>query len=188
MFMRKVILVFAVLGFMGLQNGCAPHPGSDLLFPKGNGAKMVTTGAQFDEMAGNSEKYLGHETMLAGAVMSIDHTDEGYFALAKWLPYPKTQADKGPVATGSDGNRHFLIRFVSKQKREFYTTRGNLFLLEGNVEGTKKALVKIFGNEENLLYVNAKCVHVWETGEEKISSGYAESEYAETRERTLCAD
>jgi hypothetical protein len=102
MFMRKVILVFTVLGFMGLQNGCASHPGSDLLFPKGNGAKMVTTSAQFDEMAGNSEKYLGHETMLAGAVMSIDQTDEGYLALAKWLPYPKTQADKGPTVGQSD--------------------------------------------------------------------------------------
>ena len=74
------------------------------------------------------------------------------------------------------------------EKSVFYTTRGNKFLLEGNVEGIKKALVNIFGNEENLLYVNAKCVHVWETGGEKISSGYAESEYAETRERTLCAD
>jgi len=187
--MRKAILVFTVLGLVGLQNGCTTPPGSDLLFPKGNGAKMVTTSSQFDEMAGNSEKYLGHETMLAGAVMSIDQTDEGYLVLVKWLPYPKTQADKGPVATGSDGNRHFLIRFVSKQKREFYTTRGNLFLLEGNVEGTKKALVNIFGNEENLLYVNAKCAHIWETGEEgKIGLNETDIEYGETRERTVCAD
>jgi len=186
--MGKAILVFTVLGFMGLQNGCAPHPGSDLLFPKGNEAKIVTTSAQFDEMAGNSEKYLGHETMLAGAVMSIDQTDEGYLVLAKWLSYPKTQADKGPKVGQTDGKRHFLIRFVGKREKVFYTTRGNLFLLEGNVEGTKKALVNIFGNEENLLYVNAKCVHIWETGEGKISSGYAESEYAETRERTVCAD
>ncbi len=37
--MRKAILVFTVLGLMGLQNGCAPHPGSDLLFPKGTGQK-----------------------------------------------------------------------------------------------------------------------------------------------------
>jgi len=186
--MRKAILVFTVLGLMGIQNGCAPHPGSDLLFPKGNGAKIVTTSSQFDEMAGNSEKYLGHEMMLAGAVVSIDQTDEGYLVLAKWLPYPQTQADKGPKVGQTDGKRHFLIRFVGKREKVFYTTRGNLFLLEGNVEGTKKALVNIFGNEENLLYVNAKCVHVWETGEAKISSGYAESEYAETRERTVCAD
>ena len=187
--MRKAILVFTVLGLMGLQNGCAPHPGSDLLFPKGNGAKMVTTSAQFDEMAGNVENYLGHETMLAGAVVSIDHTDEGYFVLAKWLPYPKTQIDKGPVASESDGDRHFLIRFVGKRKKEFYTTRGNKFLLEGNVEGTKKTLVNAFGPKRNLLHVNAKCVHIWETGGEgKIGLNETDIEYAETRERTLCAD
>jgi len=187
--MRKGILVLSVVGLMGLQNGCAPHPGSDLLFPQGNGEKIVTTSSQFDEMAGNFEKYLGHETMLAGAVMSIDQTDEGYFVLAKWLPYPKTQADKGPTVSQSDGDRHFLIRFVGKRKKVFYTTRGNLFLLEGNVEGTKKALVNIFGNEESLLYVNAKCVHVWETGaEDKIGLNETDNEYGETRERTLCAD
>ena len=186
--MRKVILVFAVLGFMGLQNGCAPHPGSDLLFPKGNGAKMVTTGAQFDEMAGNSEKYLGHETMLAGAVMSIDQTDEGYLVLAKWLPYPTTHVDTGPRAGQANEKRHFLIRFVGKSKKVFYTTRGNKFLWEGKVEGTKKALVNVFGPEGNLLYLNTRCVHVWETGELEISGDSMDSQYPETRERTLCAD
>ena len=186
--MRKAILLFSLLGVVGLQSGCAPHTGSDLLFPKGNGAKMVTTSAQFDEMAGNSEKYLGQEMKLAGAVMSIDQTDEGYLALAKWLPYPKTQADKGPKAGQTDDNRHFLIRFVGKREKVFYTTRGNKFLLEGNVEGTKKALVNVFGPKQNLLYVNAKCVHIWETGEGKVSSNFPDSEYAETRERTICAD
>ena len=185
--MRKAILLFSLLGVVGLQSGCAPHPGSDLLFPKGSGAKIVTTSAQFDEMAGNSEKYLGHETMLAGAVMSIDQTDEGYLVLAKWLPYPKTQADKGPTVSQSDGSRHFLVRFVGKREKVFYTTRGNKFLLEGKVEGTKKALVNIFGNEESLLYVNTKCVHIWETGEAEISAT-ADSEFPDVRERTLCAD
>jgi len=187
--MRKGVLVLSLLGLVGLQNGCATPPDSDLLFPQGNGAKLVTTGAQFDEMAGNSKKYLGHETMLAGAVVSIDQTAEGYLVLAKWLAYPKTQADKGPTVSQSDGNRHFLIRFVGKRKKEFYTTRGNLFLLEGKVEGTKKALVNIFGNEEDLLHVDAKCVHVWETGEEdQVGSRESDSEYGETRERTICAD
>ena len=106
--MRKAILVFSVLGLVGLQSGCTTRAGSDVSFPfKGNGAIIVTTGTQFDEMAGNSEKYLGHETKLAGAVVSIDQTDEGYLVLAKWLPYPKTQADQGPKVGQSDGKRHF---------------------------------------------------------------------------------
>jgi hypothetical protein len=73
-------------------------------------------------MAGNSANYLGHETKLAGAVVSIDQTEEGYLVLAKWLPYPKTQADKGPKAGQADDTRHFLIRFLGKREKVFYTT------------------------------------------------------------------
>jgi hypothetical protein len=185
--MKKGILVFSLLGLVGLQNGCTTPLDSDLMFPERDGAKIITTNAQFDEMAGHSEKYLGHEVKLAGAVVSIDQTDEGYLVLAKWLPYPTTQVDKGPRAGQADENRHFLIRFVGKRKKVFYTTRGNKFLLEGKVEGTKKSLVNVFGPEENLLYVNTKCVHIWETGEGEIGDSM-DSQYPETRERTLCAD
>ena len=66
-------------------------------------------------------------------------------------------------------------------------TRGNKFLLEGKMDGTKKAWVNVFGPKQSLLYINAKCVHVWETGVEAISSS-TDSEYPGTRERTLCAD
>ena len=148
---------------------------------------MVTTSAQFDEMAGNSANYLGKETKLAGAVVSIDKTDEGYLVLARWLPYPKTKADQGPKVTQTDDTRHFLIRFVGKREKVFYTTRGNKFLLEGTVEGEKKALVNVFGPRQNLLYVNTKCVHIWETGEAEISATH-DSEFPDVRERTLCAD
>ena len=186
--MNKGILVFSLLGLVGMQNGCTTPLDSDLMFPERDGAKIVTTSAQFDEMAGNSEKYLGHEVKLAGAVVSIDQTDEGYLVLAKWLPYPTTQVDKGPRAGQANEKRHFLIRFVGKRKKVFYTTRGNKFLWEGKVEGTKKALVNLFGPEGNLLYLNTRCVHVWETGELEISGDSMDSQYPETRERTLCAD
>jgi hypothetical protein len=55
------------------------------------------------------------------------------------------------------------------------------------VEGTKKALVNVFGPRQNLLYVNTKCVHIWETGEAEIRAT-ADSEFPDVRERTLCAD
>ncbi len=185
--MKKAILVLSVLGVMILQSGCATSPGSSLMAPKGNEEKMVTTGSQFDELASHSSNYVGQEKLLAGAIVSIDQTDEGYLVLAQWLPYPATQAEQGPQASESSGNRHFLIRFVGKREREFYTVRGNKFLLEGKVEGTKKALVNLFGSKKELLAVNAKCVHIWETGEANVSSSAA-SEYSPTRKRTVCAD
>ena len=186
--MRKGILVFSLLGLVGLQSGYTTHAASDVaLFPDDKGAKIVTTSSQFDEMAGNSENYLGQETKLAGAVVSIEETAEGYLVLARWLPYPK-QVDQVPQVGQTDDSRHFLIRFVGKRKKEFYTTRGNKILLEGTVAGTKKALVNVFGPEQNLLYVNTKCVKIWETGQDDDSSSQMDSEYPPTRQRTLCTD
>jgi len=185
--MRKAIFAFSLLGLVGLQSGCTTHAASDVLFPDDKGAKIVTTNLQFDEIAGNSEKYLGQETKLAGAVVSIDQTAEGYLVLARWLPYPK-QADQAPKVGQTDDSRHFLIRFVGKREKVFYTTRGNKFLLEGKVEGTKKALVSVFGPRKNLLYVNTKCLKIWETGEDDDSGSQRDVEYPPTRQRTVCAD
>ncbi|MDR4493974.1 MAG: hypothetical protein AB7P17_08350 [Nitrospirales bacterium] len=186
--MRKEILLLGVVGLVSLQSGCATSPGSDLLVPKGNEDKMVIRDTQFEEMAGNSSKYQGRTVLLAGAIVSIDETNEGYQVLAEWLPYPKRQSEEGPKAIQSDEHRHFLIRFVGKRDREFYTIRGNKFLLEGTVEGTKQGLGNLFGPKQDLLYINAKCVHIWETGEANIGSSQGDSEYPPARERTLCAD
>ncbi|MEO8325672.1 MAG: Slp family lipoprotein [Nitrospirota bacterium] len=186
--MTKGFLAFSLLGFVGLLNGCTTFADSDVLFPEDKGAKIVTTNSQFDEMAEHSEKYVGQETKLAGAVVSIDQTAEGYLVLAKWLPYPKSNVDQ-PLQNGQlDEGRHFLIRFVGKQEKVFYTTHGNKFLLEGKVEGTKTALVNVFGPRKNLLYVNAKCVKIWETGEDDDSSSQRDVEYPPTRQRTVCAN
>lgn len=186
--MKKGILLLGLLGLVGWQTACTATPGSELLAPKGNENNMVTTGAQFDDMAGNPSKYQDRAAMLAGAIVSIDETDEGYRVLAKWLPYPKSRPEEGPIAEESEGKRHFLFRFVGKREREFHTIRGNKFLMEGTVEGTKKGLVHLLGSEQDLLHVNAKCVHIWETGESNVSSGQAASEYGPARQRTLCAD
>ena len=81
-----------------------------------------------------------------------------------------------------------LFRFAGKRDREFSTTWGNKFLLEGTVEGTKNAMVKIFGPHADLLYVKAKCVHIWETGDANVSSSPGESGYPPTRQRTVCTE
>lgn len=186
--MRKGFLAFSLLGLVGLQSGCTTFADSDVLFPEDKGAKIVTTNSLFDEMAGHSEKYVGQETKLAGAVVSIDLTAEGYLVLAKWLPYPKSNVDQPPQSGQPDDDRHFLIRFIGKREQVFYTTRGNKFLLEGKVEGTKNALVNVFGPRKNLLYVNTKCVKIWETGEDDDNSSQRDVEYPPMRQRTVCAN
>jgi hypothetical protein len=187
-FMKKAIIVLGILGLVGLQIGCANLPGSDLLSSKSNGTKTVTTSQQFDEIADNSSSYLGQEKKLAGAVFSIDQTAEGYLILAEWLPYPQAGLEEGPKIDRSQRSRHFLIRFTGKREREFYTTRGNTFLLEGTVEGTEKALVSVFGPRQDLLYVKARCIRMWETGQDTDSSSQMDNPYPPRRSRTLCAD
>jgi starvation-inducible outer membrane lipoprotein len=186
--MRKGIIVLGILGLVGLQIGCTALPGSDLLSSNSNGTKTVASNSQFDEIADNPSSYLGQEKRLAGAVVSIDQTDEGYLILAEWLPYPQTQIEEGPQIGQTDRSRHFLIRFIGKREKEFYTTRGNIFLLEGTVEGTQKALVNVFGPRKDLLYVNAKCIRIWETGQDDSRSSQLDNQYPPTRNRTLCAD
>ncbi|GJL68584.1 MAG: hypothetical protein NPIRA06_12190 [Nitrospirales bacterium] len=186
--MRKGIIALGIFGLVSLQIGCAALPGSDLLLSKANGTKTVTTDQQFDELADNSSSFLHQEKRLAGAVVSIDQTDEGYLILAEWLPYPKMALEEGPKIGQSDRSRHFLIRFVGKREKDFYTTRGNIFLMEGTVEGTKKALVNVFGPRKDLLYVKAKCIRIWETGQDRDSSSQLDSQYPPRRNRTLCAD
>ncbi|MBA3613664.1 MAG: hypothetical protein H0W49_12280 [Nitrospirales bacterium] len=186
--MRKGIIVLGILGLVGLQMGCTTLPGSDLLSSKSNWTKTVTTNQQFDELAENSSNFLSQEKKLAGAVVSIDQTDEGYIILAEWLPYPKTELEEGPKIGQSDMSRHFLIRFIGKREKEFYTTRGNIFLLEGTVEGTKKALVNVFGPRKDLLYVKAKCIRIWETGQDRDPSSQLDNQYPPRRNRTLCSD
>ena len=88
--MRKAILVFTVLGLAGACRMGVRHTQVLIYcFRKGTGRKWSPRVPSSMKWLVILKKYLGQETMLAGAVVSIDHTDEGYFVLAKWLPYPK---------------------------------------------------------------------------------------------------
>ena len=117
--MRKMILALSVVSLLGLNTGCATAPGSDPVYLDDPGIQAVTTLSQFDEIADNTtDNSRGREMKLAGAIASIDETDDGYLVLAKWLPYRKKQAlEIGPVVTQIDETRHFLIRFHGKREK-----------------------------------------------------------------------
>ena len=187
--MRKSISAMGILWVMMLVGGCAStYQETNVPMFKFSGGNPVTSSSQFDEILANAQKYQGQAMKLAGAVVRIDETEEGYLALAKWLPYPQKQIEEGPKVRQPDGSRHFLIRFVGKREKKFHTTGGNKFFVDGRVEGIKKGLVDVFASRKDLLYINANCVHVWETGQVGIRSGAGDSDYPEARERTLCAD
>jgi len=186
--MKHNILVFSVVGLIALGAGCATPQDSPPLYPKDSGAQVVATVSQFDTIAENPDGHVGQEIKLAGRVDTLEETPEGYQVLAKWLPYPEKKAlDQGPRDPKVDPRRHFLIRFKGKRDRTFVTTHGNKFILEGTVAGTKGTLINMFGLRKDLLYVNATCVHVWETGIDVISQD-PDSEFPDVRNKTFCAD
>ncbi len=187
--MRNGMLAVGVLGIIGLLGGCAgTTPGSNVLTFPYSGENPVVSGSQFDEIFTNAQKYQGAERKLAGAIVRIDETEDGYLALVRWLPYPQKQIEEGPKVSQTDGDRHYLVRFLGKRKKKFHTSGGNKFYVDGKILGTKKGLVNVFASRKDLLYVDAKCVHIWETGQVSIRSGAGDSDYPEPRERTLCAD
>ena len=187
--MKNRMWVMGVLGFFMVLNGCAAmSAGSNAPTFKFSGGNPIISGSQFDENFANAPTRMGQDVKLAGAVVRIDDTEEGYLVLAKWLPYPQKQVEEGPKVKNADDNRHFLLRFVGKREKKFHTTGGNKFLVDGQIQGTKRGLVNVFASRKDLLYINAKCVHIWETGQVSIRSGAGDSDYPEPRERTLCAD
>ncbi len=186
--MKSHILEFGVVGLLVLCVGCATPPSSEPLYPDDKDALAVMTVSQFDAIASNPNGYVGKEIKLAGRVDILASTQEGYEVLARWLPYPEKQAlDQGLRDPKVKPREYFLIRFKGKRERTFVTTHGNVFILEGTVLGIKGTVVNMFGLRKDLLYVNAQCVHVWETGADFISDA-PDSQYPDARSKTFCAD
>ncbi len=186
--MNHRLLWLGFLGLIGWQSGCTATPGSELFTPQTDQGAIVVTTTQFDNLRMHVADHLQETTLLAGAVMNIDETAEGYLVLAEWLPYPQDQPEEGPQPLDSDDHRYFLFQLAAKPEKEFETVHGNTFLLEGTVAGTRSKAVYLFGVRENLLYVNAQCVHLWETGEDTLSSSPGDAEYPPTRHRTICVE
>ncbi len=186
--MLHTFLVYSVVGLITLCAGCTTQQSVVPLYPDDPGAQAVRTSSQFDTITNNSNEYVGQKIKLAGRIEYLISSKEGYEVLAKWLPYPEIQPlDQGPRDPEVDPRRYFLIHFEGKRERPFVTTHGNVFILQGTVEGTRKALVNTLGHRQNLLSVNTQCVHVWETGDDTISDS-PDSQYPDARSKTFCAD
>ncbi len=187
--MKNGMWAWGIVGFIMVMSGCSTvNSGSNAPTFQYSGGNPIISRTQFDETFANASNRQGQDVKLAGAVVRIDETEEGYLVLARWLPYPQKQIEEGPKVKNADDHRHFLLRFVGKREKKFHTTGGNKVLVDGQIQGTKRGLVNVFASRNNLLYVNAKCVHVWETGQVSIRNGAGDSDYPEPRERTLCAD
>lgn len=180
--MKQRIMKIGFAGWVALLSACAPTqdrpPGHSV------GEIGVTSVSQLDERrTGNS----GAAIRLAGRIQRIDSTADGYDVLASWLPYPtEFRLGSAPMEALPDQVRHFVFHFHGKPKSPFTTWKGNKFILEGRVEGTRDTVVDMFGTTKALLYVRADCVRVWETGGDTVNRD-PDAEYPDAMAHTFCA-
>ena len=185
--MKHYILVSCIVSLFAICEGCATSKNSSPVYSDDKEAQAVMDVNQFDTIANHPNEYVKQKVKLAGRIDVLKSTQEGYEVLAKWLPYPDKQAlNQGPQDPKIDPRRQFAVHFKGKRDRVFVTSRGNKFILEGTVKGTQGTLVNTFGLEKDLLYINAICVHVWETGiDEIMTSPDTKNDH---RSKTFCAD
>ena len=186
--MRTPIFLSGAVGLMFLLTGCETGPESRPRYPEGKQLPVVSSASTFDGIVTGISGYEGKEIKVAGRIQNIDSTEEGYVVFAKWLPYPKQYSiGAGPPDSPSDQDRHFVFSFRGKRKSPFTMYRGNKFIMEGRVQGTRKMVVDITGTQRQLLHLVAGCVRVWETGMGTMSTG-PDSQYPDARAHTFCPD
>ncbi len=178
------------VGFLGLSvlvSSCAHMPQTPPTFDEGQSPAVRTT-AEFDQIVSDVAEHEGKAIKLAGRIRRIEETEEGYKVLASWLPFPAPKDyDRGPRDAGSDDGIRFIVYYPEKvKKRVFFIIKGNKFVLEGTVGGTETAIVDMFGKRQDLLYITASCVRVWETGQSTIGTTADSEEYAGAIARTFC--
>ncbi len=184
--MRRTIIELVLAGSALVLSGCASMQDVPPAYPQG-AAGVVTSLSQFDERVAGVAGHLGTEIRAAGRIQRIDSTADGYDVLASWLPYPTDfRMGSAPMDVSPDQVRHFVFHFHGKPKSPFTTWKGNKFLLEGRVEGTRNTVVDVFGTNKDLLYVRADCVRVWETGGDTVNQD-PDAEYPDAMAHTFCA-
>ncbi len=189
--------IFLIIGLFTvlLLGGCAAQYQTEPMFPE-DAAPAITSAAQFDSIDSGAESYKRKTMKLAGRIHSVDATEQGALILADWLPFPKDIGlEEGPPDTPDAQGRRFVFLFPGTVRDPFIpgpgydpkaAWEGNRFVLEGTVEGKKTMVLDIFGGEKSLLYLSARCIHVWETGEGEIAD-QPDSQWGGTIARTFCA-
>ena len=167
--MKYATVVFAFVGLGVLVSGCAATTGSNRLSP--TEGPIVRTSSEFDDMAKDVTAHEGERVKLAGRVQRVESQDDGYRVLAKWLPYPAAKMfDEGPKDIPSEDARHFIVKYRGKVRQNFSLVKGNTFIINGNIEGTRETVISVVGRKANLLLVNADCVRIWETGQSPVAT------------------
>ena len=157
----------------------------------------IISSSDFDRIWGNLDGYKGMTVKLAGRIIDTTTTPEGAVVLAAWFPYlPHFDLEDGPPDTATHHGRHFAFLFPGFTGDPFVkgpdydplmAWEGNKFVMEGSVKGSRTMVINVAGDKQAMLFIRARCVHVWETGESEPSSDQPDSQWPGQIARTFCA-
>ncbi len=162
----KMLLPAALLVFVA--QGCASGP----TFPM-NGATTFKASSEFGVLVAKPDTYQGRAIRLAGKIVSVEATDQGTMITAEWLPFPVPgQNGPGPAPQGEPQRFRLLYPGQLDPMGRWY---GNLFVVAGAMKGTTN-MITLAGLTRTMPFVEARCIHVWKTGDSELSDFAADVE------------
>lgn len=159
-----------------------------------NGAPAIDQPEEFTALAAHQERFKGQSVRIAGRIAGVEPQQGGLLIIAEWLLFPKNpnlrpETPHPGDQRGVDNKKpRFLVLYAGTIESDF-TWQGNEFLAIGEPKGTQE-LVNIVGTVDVVPYIEARCVHVWQTGSADLSQ-YTLSDpltfrYPPPLERTYC--
>jgi starvation-inducible outer membrane lipoprotein len=170
--MRSLISVVAVV--VTALAGCSSAP-----FPPSR-TKDVNPNIQFGVLEAQPDAYKGQAVQLAGRIVDVLPTAEGTLVVVQSLPIKNNQPlDSLDEPMASTGKFAFLYQGKITPAELRY---GNEVMVLAQSQGSRVIDVGI-----PRPYLVARCVHIWETGEDRISDfpDYLDT-YFPLPERTYC--
>ena len=158
--MRELVM-FISLCLLSLSAAQAAEP----IFPQ-DAVPKVSSKSAFQKLFSGIEENKGRTIKLAGRMIGFEPSEEGTIIIAEWLPYPADlDLEDGPKDHDQDTGLRFALRYPGETHDPQFKWKGNEFILEGKIQGTKNIVMDLFGSAKSLMFVMAQCIHVWESGE-----------------------
>ena len=124
----------------------------------------------------------------------MEPQDQGLQLIADWLVYPKNPnlRPENPSTQDKkdfDNKKPRFLVFYSGTIESDFLWQGNEFLAIGETKGTQE-LVNVVGASHVVPYIEARCLHIWQTGSADLSE-YTTADpltfrYPPPLERTYC--
>ena len=159
-----------------------------------NGGPAIYQATNFGTLLTHPDQFQGQSVRIAGRIAGVELQDRGLLLIADWLVYPKNPnlRPENPSTQDRkelDDNKPRFLVFYSGTIESDFLWQGNEFLVIGETKDPQE-LVNIVGTSRLVPYVEARCLHIWQTGSADLSEFTTADpltfRYPPPLERTYC--